>query len=71
MRFALLPRNMERSSLKMLPNLLAATYNGRYTGIFGSYNAISLVEEMNVTDNLCGKVAQNALKIVRFRIIIH
>ncbi len=34
-----------------------ATYKGKQTGNFGDFGVISLVGGMNVTDNLCGKVA--------------
>ena len=33
-----------------------AAYKGKQTGTFGDYAAISLVEVMNVTVNLCGKI---------------
>ncbi len=36
---------------------LGVTYKGRQTGTFGTYNAISLVGVMNVTDNSCRKIA--------------
>ncbi len=35
---------------------LGATYQGKQTGTFGTYNAISLVGVMNVTDNLCREI---------------
>lgn len=36
---------------------LGATYKGKMTGDFGSVGICSLVGVMNVTDNLCRKIA--------------